>query len=205
MDKTDVTPDASYYCQHLYYSCFLCQRTKQNGSIYTEIIQCKGQQVSKRQHSTRTRDTSVNMTSRAQRVAKMLAGIITNLRFKGGFEGGRCAHYSLLSILSLLSCQSQTVDRSGNLGLHPVGVTKLTVSARHCLVHRDLLHLHSSSKGCCILWTDRASVIQSGDAPCALQTQEGLELPCRSKSADYMRSNSTASHAGANTVCKFTQ
>lgn len=48
----------------------------------------------------------VSMTSSGQRVVQMLVGITAKLRFKGGFEGGYCAYYSVLSILSLLSCKS---------------------------------------------------------------------------------------------------
>lgn len=63
----------------------------------------KGQQVYKKQQGQET--LLVNMTSRGQRVAKMLVGITTDLKFKDGFEGGCCTHYSPLSILSLLSCK----------------------------------------------------------------------------------------------------
>lgn len=125
-----------------------CAREQSKMAAFTKRSSCKVNRCPRGNTVQRQETLLVNMKSRGQRVVKMLAGIITNLKFKDGFEGGCCAHYSLLSILSLLSCKSWTVDRSRNLGLHPVGVKNLVGLARHCLVHKDPSHLHRRSKGC---------------------------------------------------------
>lgn len=124
-----------------------CAREQSKMAAFTKRLSCKVNRRPRGNTVQRQETLLVNMTSRGQRVVKMLVGIITNLKCKDGFEGC-CAHYSLLSILSLLSCKSWTVDRSRNLGLCPVGVKNLVGLARHFLVHKDLSHLHRRSKGC---------------------------------------------------------
>lgn len=176
----------------------------QNGSIYKKIIQCKGQQLSKRQQSTRVGNISGQNDKQRSKSGQDAGSITTKLRFKGEYEGRYCACYFVLSILSLLSRKSWIAYRSGSLGLHPVGIMKLVVLARDCLACKDLLHLHCGSKGWRLRCTDWASATWSGDASCVLQTQEVLALPCRSTSTGYKHSNSTTSHAGANTMCIFT-
>lgn len=77
---------------------------------------------------------------------------------------------------------------------HPCGITVLIVLANESLVCKGLLELHRSSEGCCT-HCKHDSVWKR--TVCTLQTQEALQLPCRSKAAGHMCRNSNTSHAGA--------
>lgn len=144
------------------------------------------------------------MTSRGQRVVKMLVALLQSWDLRVSTKEDTVLVILCWASLSLLSRKSWIAYRSGSLGLHPVGIMKLVVLARDCLACKDLLHLHCSSKGWRLRCTDWASATWSGDVSCVLQTQEVLALPCRSTSTGYKHSNSTTSHAGANTMCIFT-